>query len=350
MTGQFTSKLEATVTLMMRIMLKMKLTKHPLWDGSIPLNNMNAMKLYEVLGKIRYKTWYCGMFATPSQQRGEILPYRLDKIISPHDEICKVEKIIEQIREVYDGDHVEFRPWDIFNILTVFLVESRDSLGKVVAEALLGELRMRLTCSKDSWLWKNMIDMLNGGLVPFVRVVEVLCDGNLYQDCHWCDKRVNVVDVGDNVIIFTRTAMMGLSIPFLENVTAILLFDDEPTLLFCAGVPYVVCGMSSCNMAFGGFFSYLAKALVEMNNTFDKLSVEYRGDLCDYCGGFNQQTMKGSRCAGCKTKVYCSMNCYRKDTVHHNLCQKGEKRKKKKGAMRRRELARTCYLRSVSSN
>ena len=58
----------------------------------------------------------------------------------------------------------------------------------------------------------NMNDMLHGGLVPFVRVVEVLCDGNLYQDCHWCDKRVNVVDVGDNVIIFTRE----------ENCTALL--------------------------------------------------------------------------------------------------------------------------------
>merc|ERR1712025_400408 len=176
-------------------------------------------------------------------------------------------------------------------------------------------------------------------------VVEVLCDGNLYQDCHWCDKRVDVVDVGDDVIIITRTKML-----VFVDMTALLLFEDEPALLFCAGIPYTVCGMSNCNMAVAGFFSYLAKALVEMNNTFDKLSVEYRGDLCDYCGGFNQQTMKGFRCAGCKTKVYCGMDCYRKDTVHHNLCQKGEKRKKKKGAKRRRELARACYLRSVSSN
>ena len=82
-----------------------------------------------------------------------------------------------------------------------------------------------------------------------------------------------------------------------------------------------------------------AKALVQMNYAYDRFSVEYRGDMCDYCGGFNQQTMKGYRCAGYKTKVYCGMDCYRMDTGHHNLCEKGEKRKRKQGAMKRRELA-----------
>jgi len=48
------------VTIMMRVMLKMKLTKHPLWYGS---GNMNTMKLYEVLGNIRYIGWYRRMFA-----------------------------------------------------------------------------------------------------------------------------------------------------------------------------------------------------------------------------------------------------------------------------------------------
>ena len=52
MTGQFTSKLEATVTIMMRVILKMKLTKHPLLDGS---NNINALKLYQVLGRAKHK-------------------------------------------------------------------------------------------------------------------------------------------------------------------------------------------------------------------------------------------------------------------------------------------------------
>merc|ERR1712025_1556221 len=198
---------------------------------------------------------------------------------------------------------------------------------------------MKLTCGKVSWLWGNMNDMLHGGLVPFVRVVEVLRDGALYQQCYGCDKQILVENVDvRSILIVKGTNVFGLGLHF---------FDDIPTLLFCPGVLYSVCGMSRCNTVLARSFPRFAKALVEMNNTFDRLSVEYRGDLCDYCGDFNQQTMKGYRCAGCKTKVYCGIGCYRKDTVHHNLCQEGEKRKKKKGAMRRRELARKCYVRSV---
>ena len=54
MTGQFTSKLESTVTIMMRVILKMKINKHPLLDES---NNMNAnaLKLYQVLGRAKHK-------------------------------------------------------------------------------------------------------------------------------------------------------------------------------------------------------------------------------------------------------------------------------------------------------
>ena len=187
-----------------------------------------------------------------------------------------------------------------------------------------------------------MIDMLKGGLVLFGRVLEVLGDGSIYQQCYGCDKRIIV----DNIDVRSISTVKG------TNVFELLVpfYDDIPTLLFCAGVIYSLCGMSSCNTVLVRSFPCFAKAVVEMNKAFDRLSVEYRGDMCDYCGGFNQETMKGYRCAGCKTKVYCGMGCYRRDTVHHNMCQKGEKRKKKKGATKRRELAQASYLRSDSSN
>ena len=338
MTGQFTSNLEATVTLMMRIMLKMKLTKHPLWDESAPLDKMNAMKLYEVLGKIRYKTWYCVMFARPGQQQGEILTRHLDKIVGPHDEICEVEKILEQIDMNDENwvDHTEFMPWSILRILTAFLGESKNSLGKVIAEALgeasiseLGLKSIRLTCSKVSCLWENMIDMFKGGLMPFIRVLEVLCDGNLYQYCYGCDKQVTVDNLDVRSISIVKEANgFRLSVPVYKAI---------PTLLFGAGVLYTVCGMSSCNRVLES--PCFDKALFQLSFAYDRFYVEYRGDMCDYCGGFNQRTMKDYRCAGCKTKVYCGMDCYRMDTGHHNLCEKGEKRKRKQGAMKRRELA-----------
>ena len=121
---------DGIVTIMMRVMLKMKLTKHPLWYGS---GNMNAMKLYEVLGNIRYIVWYRRMFARPGQLQREILPSYLDKIASPYDEICEVVKIIEEIEVRED---TEFRPWHILYIMTIFLAVCRDSFGRGIAEAL----------------------------------------------------------------------------------------------------------------------------------------------------------------------------------------------------------------------
>jgi len=81
-----------------------------------------------------------------------------------------------------------------------------------------------------------MIDMLKGGLVPFIRVVEVLCDGNPYQDCYGCGKRVNLVNLED-VIIYKRIDLLGLSTPLCKDISAILHFGDIPILLFCAGSP-----------------------------------------------------------------------------------------------------------------
>ena len=75
-----------------------------------------------------------------------------------------------------------------------------------------------------------MIDMLKGGLVPFIRVVEVLCDGNPYQDCYGCGKRVNLVNLED-VIIYKRIDLLGLSTPLCKDISAILHFGDIPILL-----------------------------------------------------------------------------------------------------------------------
>merc|ERR1712240_872906 len=74
-----------------------------------------------------------------------------------------------------------------------------------------------------------------------------------------------------------------------------------------------------------------------------RLRTEFGGELCDYCGLFNQE-VRGYRCAGCKTKVYCGMECYRKDTVHHDLCEKGDMRKRKRGHKVRMEKGRELFV------
>ena len=67
-----------------------------------------------------------------------------------------------------------------------------------------------------------------------------------------------------------------------------------------------------------------------------KLHFEYSGEFCDYCEGINEE-MKSHRCAKCKTKVYCGLECLNKDKVHLMLCKEGETRKMKPSSESRRE-------------
>ena len=88
------------VTIMMRVMLKMKLTKHPLWYGS---GNMNTMKLYEVLGNIRYIGWYRRMFANDPvvglKFITELLPEN-DPEMEPHYE-CQLGSVQVLYKHVF---------------------------------------------------------------------------------------------------------------------------------------------------------------------------------------------------------------------------------------------------------
>ena len=60
--------------------------------------------------------------------------------------------------------------------------------------------------------------------------------------------------------------------------------------------------------------------------------------------GCLNQEVRGYRCAGCKTKVYCGMECYKMDTVHHTVCEKGDSRKRKRGHDIRMGKGRELYV------
>ena len=75
---------------------------------------------------------------------------------------------------------------------------------------------------------------------------------------------------------------------------------------------------------------------------YARLLGEYVGEECDYCGGFNQE-MRSHRCSGCRTKVYCGVECLNKDEVHLTLCKEGVvKRKMKPSSGSRREKGRVA--------
>ena len=166
-------------------------------------------------------------------------------------------------------------------------------------------------------LWDNVLNMLKVGLVPLTTLAEVLSEENPVQKCYECGALVTVKDI---------------TTPRAKKVCIGL-----PVLMLGRGVVFALCGKSSC-------FLSLERSPVRMTRDrllafYEKLRWEYKGELCDYCEGINEE-VKSHRCAKCKTKVYCGIECLNKDKVHLMLCQEGENRKQKPSSSSRREMWR----------
>ena len=68
-------------------------------------------------------------------------------------------------------------------------------------------------------------------------------------------------------------------------------------------------------------------------------SIKYQENTCDFCFKMSAHS-EVHRCKQCLTKIYCSKECQLGDweLVHKEICKgKGEKRKRKGGAVERRE-------------
>lgn len=224
-----------------------------------------------------------------------------------------------------------FQPWDTLKLLARFLQESLFSPGRFVADCLgVPELpeemrRIRMTQEYFNQVWERLLDMLGVGLVPFNRLVLAVCGGDPAQLCYQCGDEVNLVDVDVDVCLVGSPQALKYRIP----VPTLML--DHP------GVVYSLCAKGSCHQKQSTSPSF-RQGLLRVLNVSTGLAFQYHRELCDYCGWFNQEA-RGHRCAGCKTKIYCGVECLNKDKVHQKLCAsgKGEKRKKKRDNDRRLE-------------
>jgi len=315
MTGQLHSKIDTTLAIMMRIMLKMKISKHSLWS----LEKEAADKLYQKLIQFRVDARFYALFGMPGTLTDNAFTYGLELI-----EI--IEKINRRTMITHSDykDWKTFRPWDTFKVLAIFLVGSAHNFGRSIADMLgvseLGEkyLRIRITLTKFFKTWENVLALLNTGLVPITNLVEVLCAGDIVQQCFGCGDQVSVEDLA--VLSFGNFAAPPSNIP---------------VLLVNTFLQVISCGRQRClNLA--AILDIISEPIERLYGVYVRYYELHREDICDLCGEFNKEA-KGYRCAGCKSKLYCGMQCYEKDTVHHKLCEKGDRRKKKRGTEKRRE-------------
>ena len=219
-------------------------------------------------------------------------------------------------------------PWKTFKILMTFCFDSQYTEGALLSNHFAvatdmseGFEKIRMKHGTFHKLWDYVLNLLKVGLVPLTTLVEVLSKENPVQKCYECGALVTVKDI-------TMPRSKRVFIP------------DLPILMFGGGVVFALCGKSSCFLSLErGPFKMTEDRLLAF---YEKLRWEYKGELCDYCDGINEEG-KSHRCAKCKTKIYCGIECLNKDKVHLMLCQEGDTRKQKPSSSSRRERWRKRF-------
>merc|ERR1719481_570981 len=310
MSGKFHNEVGASVTIMMRILIKMKLTKHPLWQ--CPPTSCVLDDLYRALWKTRKAIWEVLLKEKkPGPLQGQMILDQVCFSLIAADGWPVRMKSQETI--LCDGPTV-FQPMETLKVLTVILCEGYCVQGMYILDSmrtrgLLGLLHeerrgARMTFAQFQKMQNNVLNMLNRELLPFTRLlVDGLCNGVPEQICNVCEGEVNVRDSAGvyqpwESLLYNRTCSL------CQSETCLTGRSIEPRT------------------------ESLGFMLLEL---YIRLTYEYDGELCDYCGKHNHD-LRAHRCAGCKTKLYCGLECLNKDTVHLMLCdrEKVDVRRRKK--------------------
>ena len=103
-------------------------------------------------------------------------------------------------------------------------------------------------------------------------------------------------------------------------------------LIFTTRIILSLCGKASCMEN----ISKIEQKEDNLQLLYSRLGYEHGLDMCDFCTQ-HYQGVRGHRCSGCKTKLYCGEECRDQDWgVHKLVCRKGEEARKKKGGSKER--------------
>ena len=179
----------------MRILLKMKLTKHP-----VTVDNVKVVEeLYKLLEATRISCWayYCFLIPRPRLKRALI--YHL------HHHFQQIFDLMSTFDDLLSSsgfkDEGEVKPWETLKILSSFLYMLRIDDWRNIAEHFaipdMSEdlMRIRVTSAQFNEVWQSILDKLHERLVPYLALVEVFCGGNVGQICYGCSEEVIVSSV-----------------------------------------------------------------------------------------------------------------------------------------------------------
>jgi len=322
MTGIFHTKLERLLVTFMRILVKMKMTKHSLWQGS--RTAVLASDLYKKLwhGRIDH-LWRVFSFKKPGPLDGQLAFESLATFKDIGELMQAIEKIriAAALRGIIPDEEFPslFKPMETIKVLTALLCTGVSYLQmSMIAADCVGVsgipeeiMRFRTTFVQFNKMRDNVLNLLSGKLIPYCcLVVDGICDKNPVQQCTVCREE----------IIIRKVAAANISI---------CIYND-PVIVLYESVTYALCGRETCCDRLWKAEGPFDAGRKKLNEQYFALAGDHIKELCDYCGKLNHKA-KGLRCGGCLTKLYCGVECQVKDTYHlQSKCERGDKRKKKR--------------------
>ena len=131
MSGKFHNEVEATVTIMMRILVKMKMTKHPLWQ--CPPASSLLEELYRTLWNTRKAIWWIFLkVKKPGPLQGQMMMNQLCFSIFVTDALPLMMKIHEM--KLFDGPTVALKPMKTLLVLILILCEGPCVQGMYIVD------------------------------------------------------------------------------------------------------------------------------------------------------------------------------------------------------------------------
>ena len=301
---------ERAIKAMQRLLVKMQLTKHPgctLFDIEKLKSDLEALRV-----EIYARRLQNPKMATLSLSSPVSLP----------------------ISAEFSSERDIFKTWDTFKTLCnifSFLVETRgDQLLKSPEKSLSAKWRLASKKMREGpflLLVDQILEALEEQVVPHCKLVEIVCQGNLEQNCMVCEKKIVVTRIWS-----------PKGKPTVPAAATVCFFPSE-------GVTFS-CGSADCEEKRQDRISAMLWGAV-LSSTVTKLE-NTRCDICFLCAPVGEVHR-----SKCKTKYYCSKTCRRADEdVHKGCCKEGnqvDERKVKIGGKEKVEVAVASQKEFVSN-
>jgi len=290
MTGVFESKLEQTLSIMLRLMKKMMIDNHPLWT----LCRSEYMIIWNALKKGRELIWMV---------RQAYMDFFIEKVmVSWFNKSKLLERIIE-INKVFERNGIKevgpYKPYETLKILFGITRKAHGQLKKMDYENAgkvpksPKELEDKIeSVSQFHEMWSQVLQLLPGRLAHIEDLKKAACYGDITKPCWGCFKDFKVKEFYYRETIFNNG-------------------NADPVFMLGHFSNFSHCG--KCN------YKRALERFLNLEKEWNGIEKSQKLEICDFCGKYGEHR---HRCITCHTKLYCGRECWEADQeVHKEFCK-----------------------------